>query len=181
MANTTFSKDFRGLTIDAMIGAPLVATARANSMMAREQVNFILEHCFTSDEQGYHPVMIRMSLTKNFVKNQKSDMDSVTGFFNLPLLTIIPISSLGVESLELDFLLEIKSHYTKKTNDKSEAVLSGVIGSGGKKADTGTQGNDDSSSANLSVNIKAGNLPLPVGITQLIDLYSKSIHAAEIK
>ncbi|MCA6414792.1 MAG: DUF2589 domain-containing protein, partial [Cytophagales bacterium] len=109
MANNSFSNEFQGINIDNMIGAPLVATARANSMMAREQANFILTHCFTNDEKGYHAVMIKMSLTKNYVKTKNTEIGSVTGYFDLPMLTIIPINSLGVESLELDFALEIKS------------------------------------------------------------------------
>ena len=81
MSNVSFAKDFQGITIENMIGAPLVAAARANAMIAREQVNFILDHCFTKDEEGYHPVIIRFSLTKNFVKNGKADMSSATVFF----------------------------------------------------------------------------------------------------
>lgn len=181
MTNTSFSSDFQGINIDNMIGAPLVATARANSMMAREQVNFLLNHCFSSDENGYHAVMIRMSMVKNFVKSGKTEVGSVTGYFDLPLLTIIPISSLGVESLDLDFSLEIKSHYTKNADDQSQAVLSGVIGSKSKKTSRGTEQADQSEDANLLVHIKAGNLPLPVGLTQIIDLYSKSVHPSEIK
>jgi hypothetical protein len=181
MANTSFSNHYQGINIDNMIGAPLVATARANSMMAREQVNFLLNHCFSSDENGYHAVMIRMSLVKNFVKNGKAEVGSVTGYFDLPLLTLIPISSLGVESLELDFALEIKSLYTKKANDESEAVLSGVIGSKSKKSTKGSEQPDQSEDSHLQVHIKAGNLPLPIGLTQIIDLYSKSVHPSEIK
>ena len=180
MNNVSFAKDFQGIAIENMIGAPLVAAARANAMMAREQVNFILDHCFANDEAGYHPVMIRFSLTKNFVKNRKADTSSVTGFFELPLLTIVPINSLGMESLELNFSLEIKSHHTKKVQDQSHAVLSGVIASREKRSEKG-QTSSETSGTHMDVTMKAGNLPLPVGITHIIDLYSKSIHPTDIK
>jgi hypothetical protein len=180
MANNSFSNEFQGINIDNMIGAPLVATARANSMMAREQANFILTHCFTNDEKGYHAVMIKMSLTKNYVKTKKTEIGSVTGYFDLPMLTIIPINSLGVESLELDFALEIKSHYARKEENERSAVLTGVIGSRKKSYPNAGAQDDQSEDAHLLVNIKAGSLPLPVGITHIIELYSKSIHPTEI-
>jgi hypothetical protein len=180
MNTVSFAKDFQGIAIENMIGAPLVAAARANAMMAREQVNFILDHCFANDEAGYHPVMIRLSLTKNYVKNGKADVGSVTGFFELPLLTIVPINSLGMESLELNFSLEIKSHHTKKVQDQSHAVLSGVIASREKRSEKG-QTSSGTSGPCVDVTMKAGNLPLPVGITHIIDLYSKSIHPTDIK
>jgi len=170
MNKVSFANNFHSVAIEDMIGAPLVSAARANAMMAREQVNFILDHCFLADEEGYHPVMIRFLFTKN----------SVTGVFELPLLTIVPINSLGVESLELNFSLEIKSHHTKKAEDHSHAVLSGVIASRERKSKT-RQTNCESGGACVEVMLKAGNLPLPVGLTNMIDLYSKSIYPTGIK
>lgn len=179
MSTVSFARDFQGMAIENMIGAPMVAAARANAMMAREQVNFILDHCFTSDEEGYHPVMIRLSFTKRYVKNEKAELSSVTGFFELPLLTIVPINSLGMETLELNFSLEIRSHHTRKVQDQSQAVLLGVIAGSKKKSKKAQPA--ATSSPNIEVTMKAGNLPLPAGITQMIDLYSKSIHATDIK
>ena len=82
-----------------------------------------------------------------------------------------------MESLELNFSLEIKSHHTKKVQDQSQAVLSGAIACRGKKSEKGRE----TSGTCMDVTMKAGNLPLPVGITHIIDLYSKSIHSTDIK
>jgi hypothetical protein len=98
----------------------------------------------------------------------------------LPLLTIVPINSLGIENLELNYGIEIKSHHTKKVQDQSHAVLSGVIASRGKKSGKGQPGSETGGS-HMNVTMKAGSLPLPVGIAHIIDLYSKSIHPTDIK
>jgi hypothetical protein len=82
--------------------------------------------------------------------------------------------------LELDFALEIKSHYARKEENERSAVLTGVIGSRKKSYPNAGAQDDQSEDAHLLVNIKAGSLPLPVGITHIIELYSKSIHPTEI-
>ena len=86
------------LSIDSLIGSPLVAASKANAEMMLGQTQFILRNCFNKKEgkkNSYDPVMIRMSLTRSIVDMNKlpSDKDYVTFQkinFEVPLFCLIP-------------------------------------------------------------------------------------------
>lgn len=215
--NVSLAKEFSGLPLEHLIGGPLIAAARANSMMAMEQAKFIMDYCFYQKEDGYHPIMISMTLTRSFIdtsdpagtktKDRNLPLKQLSTSFTLPLLTIIPISSLAVESMEVDFEMEVKAQHTvdsqrvtdyqSKSSDtpdnsgnmdsisqgQREAVLKGVISSDSQqKKSTDTKDHyDRSNSARLSINVKAGNLPLPIGLTTLLEVFSKSINPTNTK
>ena len=71
-----------------------------------------MDTCFTKEKEGegdkakitYKPVMIEMSLERGGIglDDQKvPSIDIVTTKFNLPLLIIIPLNSLGVDSVDI--------------------------------------------------------------------------------
>lgn len=182
--------------IDSLISAPLIAASNANSAMAREQAKFLMEFCFQKDGDSYTPVMIEMHLHQGVLEPGESKDDPhnirrISTTFQLPLITMIPINSLAVETVDVEFDLEISSQhqYDDEENDKkdTESKLHGS-GSGAKlrgKISYDSKENIHQSTSNkyrsqnsskLKVNIHAGQLPLPVGVNMMIDLYSKAVH-----
>lgn len=214
---TSLAKSFTGLPMDGLIGGPLIAAAKANSLMAIEQVKFLLKYCFSKEdnEEGYHPVMINMSLTRSYLSGSNSEgepnLEKVTTTFSLPLLTMIPINHLGVNSVEIDFDMEVKAQHQidsasnssligqralkgkRKSKPKgfdpssqkhgyNEVQLVGTVSYDTKEKQTKDSNDhyEKSNSARLSVSVKAGPLPLPVGVNAIIDVFSKSIHPVEV-
>lgn len=188
--------DYRSTDIAGVIGAPLVAAATANSMMAREQVKFLMDFCFQKTDNTYEPVMIRMSITRAVVEpttgsQTQPTISRIESTFEIPLLTIIPINSLAVESMEVDFMLDITGHIVSDSNESSRTgeddsnksvQLMGKVGrpaSALPLAGT-TEHYEQKSSASLKVHIKSGPLPLPVGITSILNLYVKNLQPVEI-
>jgi hypothetical protein len=173
------------VNIESMISAPLIAASKANADMVLGQAQFILRNCFNKNADGsYDPIMIKMSLTKSFIDTNKdeSDPDYFTVQkldFSLPILCIIPINSLVVDKVTVDFDMEITSASTweSKAEDgrvlKKPVQLSGKITSG--SSDNGKSQYKSQSSSRLKVNINAGPLPLPVGILAILDLYTKTM------
>jgi hypothetical protein len=183
--------------ISDLLSAPLVAAASANSFMIREQTRFLMDTCFISKGNNqYEPLMIEMSMSKSVIsenENHEMKIHEVVSTFKIPLLTLVPINSLVVDNVDIDFSLEIVS-YTgsqgnssdeneekEKTSDNmlergsrnNESVLSGKLSYDSK--DKGS--NRSHNASKLNVKIHAGTIPLPMGITTLIDLYVKSINA----
>jgi hypothetical protein len=177
------------ISIDAMISSPLVAASKANSEMMLGQTNFYLRNCFSkNDENGYDPIMIKMSLKRSIINNNKlpSDIEyfSIQKMdFEVPLFCLIPINSLAVDKITVDFEMEITSTTSwtisdediKKTGQRvinKQAQLNGKI-SGDSKQDSQYQRN---SSSKLKVQINASPLPLPLGMLTILELYSKNIN-----
>ncbi|WHT39081.1 DUF2589 domain-containing protein [Myroides sp. mNGS23_01] len=115
----SIAQQFTGLPMDALIGGPLNAAADANAKMAISQTKFILDTCFVrkgeENEVSYQPVLVKMELERTFVQEDET-IEKVTTTFNLPLLTIMPINSLGVDSVDVNFDMEVNSCYSEENS-----------------------------------------------------------------
>jgi hypothetical protein len=193
-----FSKQ---ISIESLISAPLVAASKANVVMVKGQTRFLLDYCFTqTGKDPYRPVMIEMVMTRGFVeedqpesgKEPEKKIRKVELAFSVPLLILVPINSLAVNKVSLEFDLEITAVNSWDYNVDSEPGSKNVINKGaqlyGKISydhDQNVKESDKSQykssmSSKLKVNIDAGPLPLPVGLLSIIDLYNKSIQPLPI-
>ena len=215
MANELLSmaQQFKGLPMDSLIGGPLNAAAKANAAMALTQTKFMLDTCFqkqgTAPNFNYVPIMIKMSLTRGVIQPQNPDpttgaipapkIEEVTTEFNLPLLTIIPLNSLGVDDVNVTFEMEVKSSFSEETSQASETAVSAeasfevkigwgpvsatVRGSASydhKDSSTHSTHYQKSNSAKYTVSVHAGQLPLPKGVNTIIEAFSQAIEPIEM-
>jgi hypothetical protein len=206
----SMSQQFSGLPMEDLIGGPLNAAAKANSAMALTQTRFLLDTCFGKKEevQGdvktttYNPVMIEMSLERGVLSKDKDGnliIEKVTTKFNLPLLTIIPLNSLAVDTVDVNFEMEVKSSYsetqdeTKETAAKGDASFETKVGWGplsvsikgsasysSKDSETHNTHYEKSNSAKYTVNVHAAQLPVPKGVNTIIEAFTQSIQPIEV-
>lgn len=209
------SQQFSGLPMEDLIGAPLNAAAKANAAMALTQTKFLLDTCFAKcgkDEispsgekitnYSYNPIMIEMSLERGVIAYDKEgvpSMDIITTKFNLPLLTIIPINSLGINSVDVGFEMEVKSSFSETEHQESqsetsaEASLEGKLGWGvlsvsvkgtasysSKDSATHDTHYEKSNSAKYTINVHAGQLPVPKGVNTIIEAFTQAIQPIEL-
>ncbi|WP_299265722.1 DUF2589 domain-containing protein [uncultured Psychrosphaera sp.] len=200
----SMAKQFSGLPMKELIGAPLVAATQANNMMAITQTKFLLETCFFLKKQGdkeiYKPIMINMTLTRQVINADGSAAESVETDFNLPLLTIIPLNSLAVDDINVSFEMEVKSSFTsdsssdasaenkdensisrKINNNNISAELSGSVAASESSNSSDKSSFKKSNSAKYEIKAHAGQIPLPVGVTTIIETFSKSMAPIHLK
>ena len=127
----TFKPQFGAeLNIESIIGAPLVAASKANVMMLTGQAQFLLDYCFTKEEGSdlRQPLMIEMVLSQPVVDHTKQPTDpgyiSINKMaFQVPLLCLLPLNSLAIDKINVDFDLEITSvgsyDYKSQTNPEN--------------------------------------------------------------
>lgn len=201
----SISQQFSGLPMDALIGGPLNAAADANAKMAVTQTKFLLDTCFQKEEKSdnYKPIMIKMELSRPVIKDTGADkspiIENAKVQFNLPLLTIVPLNSLGVDSVDIKFEMEVKSSFSEEQSSESKKEMKSA-GSFEAKAGWGpfsvtvkgsasydssesnkqSQHYQKSNSAKYQVGVHAGQLPLPTGVTTIIDAFSKSIQPIQL-
>lgn len=185
--------EFRGATIAELIGRPLVAIVKANEKMATEQVKLLMKICFWKDGDVYVPVMITMVIRRGVI-DPGDDKESVSirqieTTFQVPLITLIPISSLAVEEVDIEFDMDVHSHYEFNEDldrdlfgDASLSVtkpieLAGSISYESNKSES--EEADESRSASISISVTAGSLPLPLGVITILEAYSKSIYPSD--
>ncbi|MDE1146283.1 MAG: DUF2589 domain-containing protein [Azospirillaceae bacterium] len=202
----SMAEQFTGLPMQALIGGPLNAAAEANSMMAVTQTRFLLDTAFaretTSGVDTYKPIMIKMTLTRGVLvpvnPDQPPPLDviikEVTTTFDLPLLTILPLNSLAVDDVTINFDMEVKSSYSDVTSQKTEekvatagsfsakvgyGIFSAEISGSASYDRTSSSGRDThyekSNSARYGVSVHAGQLPLPEGVKTIITAFTNAI------
>jgi hypothetical protein len=204
------AQQFTGLPMDDLIGAPLLAAAKANGMMAVTQTKFLLDTCFSYDATtlSYAPVMVKMTLTRSaLVPGTASSTDPrpeptvlpVKTVFELPLLTVVPLNSLAVDNVDVTFDMEVKSSYSETSNDSTEESMAaessfsakvgyGIFSAqvkGNVSYDSTTKASreshyEKSNSAQYSVKVHAGQLPLPQGVTTIIQAFTNAITPVEL-
>lgn len=196
----SMAQEFSGLPMESLIGGPLNAAAKANAGMAMTQTKFLLDTCFTlSDSGNYSPIMIVMSLTRGVITpgtDDKTDatIQQMTTTFNLPLLTIVPLNSLAVESVDVTFEMEVKSSFSEEATETKEkevkaaasfeakagwgpfsVTIKGSASYDQKDSSTHSTHYQKSNSAKYTVSVHAGQLPLPKGVNTIIEAFTQSI------
>jgi hypothetical protein len=153
------------------------------------------------EHDEYAPIMIVMSLTRPVITPGTSGatpvapvISNITTQFNLPMLTIIPINSLAVETVDITFEMEVKSSFSEeesKTSEKqmkSEGSFEAKAGWGpfsvtvkgsasydSKDSSTHNTHYQKSNSAKYTVNVHAGQLPVPKGVNTIIEAFTQCI------
>ncbi len=193
MATKSIANQFSGLPMKALIGAPLKAATDANAMIAQSQTQFIINNCFEklSDEnENLRPIMVAFQLERQVLTPQGvPTKNPVKMDFSIPLMTLMPINSLAIETLKISFQMEVKSsrEFTRETSTerKQRASGSGLKNNykghdfdtelHGTLASKGKDSNHASAGANYEVNLTAGQLPLPMGVTAILDIFTKNL------
>lgn len=202
-ALVSMAQEFTGLPMDSLIGGPLNAAANANAAMALTQTKFLLDTCFTktgtAPSYAYSPIMVKMTLDRPVIVPPDTEggtptIKKIETAFNLPLLTIIPLNSLAVDSVDIIFEMEVKSSYldettkTRETDRKTNAnvdtklgwsflsvTLKASVSYDQKDSSTHNTHYEKSNSAKYTVNVHAGQLPMPKGVNTIIDVFTKAI------
>lgn len=179
MEGDTQTYKHHAISIEKLIAAPFIATANANTRMAREQAKFLIDSCFESDGDAFRPKMVNLSMTKSLPGAGNSEQESLN--FELPLITIIPFNSLCVTDMKMRFDLEILAYEQavpgtdEQGKNKDKCTLHGNVSNDSKESASAQRRRQ----SKMSVEINGGTIPLPVGLTTLIDLYSKNIKTSK--
>lgn len=206
MAETSSSiaQQFTGLPMSDLIGGPLMAVSEANGNMAKKQTQFLFDTCFkaSKDNDSVEPIMIKLNMTRAVLSFSDDGTTPSTSYFtttiDLPLLTVIPLNNLGVDSASVNFEMEVKSansediKETSKSSTEAKASITGKAGWGpfsvsisgnvsysSEDSRTHDTHYENSNTAKYSVSVHAGQLPMPRGVNTIIDAYSKSIQPVQ--
>ncbi|WP_255493512.1 DUF2589 domain-containing protein [Myroides sp. WP-1] len=181
------------LNIESIISAPLIALSKANSMMLNGQALSILNQYFiktkkkkkdysTSVQTIYRPKMINMILTSN--RKIDGEITSQEVIFQIPLISLVPLNTIALQKMRVIFNLDITSttSYINNTNDiiERKAQLNGKI-SNNSSENPMQENYTKASQRALKIDLKAGSLPLPLGILNILEVYSKNLQPLKMK
>ena len=165
---SNIANQFTGLPIENLIAAPLQAAAEGQKSLAATTAQFITE--VGMDSSGN---------TKS-VKFQYEDGSEQVAL-DVPLLSIINIPSLCVDSIDIEFDMEVSTQTASKSSTDSSAELTVKGGFGcwspqfhGKESHHYENSRKSDTSAKYSISVK-GKQEKPEGLMKVLDMLNNSI------
>ena len=184
--NISMAAEFQALPLESIIAAPLKGAIEAQALAAATTKAFI-ESMIDKDGK---PVAVQFKIARNIVDpSGTSSIEAAT--IDAPLLSIIPIPHLGIDSLTINFKYEIN---LAETNEKDSTwEVGGTAGTTGflsKLVNISLKGSVSSTSREQSVMNRSGMLemtvhasesPIPEGLAKILNLLASTIPAPVIK
>ena len=156
----------------------------------------------SGENTSLQPIMVTMQISRGVISQGEAaqgsapptNITNVTTSFDIPLLTLIPLNALGVTDVEVGFDMEVKSSYSDESTQESSSSshaegsfktklgagwwsveVKGSVSHDSSQSASHTTSYQKSNSAKYTVSVKAGQLPLPQGVTTIIQAYTNSI------
>lgn len=181
-----------GIPFSQIIGSPLKAAIEAQAMAAQTTWRFIQEVGLNTDRESGEKKAV--SVAFEFVQ------DGQEVRLNVPLLTIVPIPYIAINTIDIAFKAKINAE-SSSHNEASESSsadvsgkASGKIGFGvfsatfeasagysSKKDSKATQDSRYSVEYTLDIAVKAGQEGMPAGLARVLDILNNCIAVSNPK
>jgi hypothetical protein len=173
--STNLVGELNNIDFKKMIGGPLQAAVDAQVASSLATVDFINAVGFTTIDSVRQLVMVDFSHTRE--DNKDKDGKPIVTTIKVPLLAMLPIPSLRIEHVIIDFNVKLNSVETSNvsTDLKVDASVSGgwgrvnfkVSASYQRKATTGVEVKKEYA---LNVNVKAVQDEIPGGLEKILNM-----------
>lgn len=200
------SDQFQGLSMDNLIGGPLIAACDSQVKLARATADFIKVIGFLppdSAEAAKDPNAVGDTRTASFKFKRPVELPAPAGSqaaptiseeeveLDVPLLAIVNVPNLSITSVDVTFDMEVKSSFSTTAGAETEASTSAEAGGGwgpfsakvtvqGKvSAHTETTRKSDNS-AKYHIAVHAEDRGMPEGLARVMDILQTSIAPRQI-
>ena len=189
--STVATSALQSLPFGTIIGGPLQACVEAQTNAAQATWKFIQEVGLTKDENGAaRATYVSFSYRKN---GREATM-------NIPLLTIVPIPFIAIDTVNISFKANLKSvdsevRKEKDTSTDNTAGFSTYRGLGNycasrhrsvmygsvsnKKDSVATQKSTYSVEATIDINVVAHQESMPAGLSKVLEMLNQAIFLKE--
>lgn len=180
----------QALPFGNIIGGPLKACIEAQAMAAKTSWNFIQEVGLNTDPETGEKKTVNVSF--QFIK------DGRAARLNVPLLTIVPIPYIAIQTIDIAFKANINaSASSSSVENESASVDAGAAGStslnlglfrvnadfhanySSKKDSTATKDSKYSVEYTMDVAVKAGQDSMPAGLAKVLELLGNSLDVCD--
>jgi hypothetical protein len=175
--------NFKGLPMSELIGAPLAAACDAQKNLAKAQYEFIKDIAFTDDE-GTKTRLVEFDLQRP--TETPEGITVIDTHVQAPFLGLVPIPSLLVEDVNIEFQMEVSATESTKDTSSSEASIKAEASYNGwfVKAKVEVQGKVSSSrentrstnqTAKYQVRVVARQQQATEGLSRLMDVMAQCV------
>ena len=163
--------EFQALPLEFMVAAPLIAAVKAQALAAQATMEFI---------KGFKDANVSFSVART-----KEDNNSEKVTLDVPLLSIVPVPHLQIDSLSVDFKFEISQTFTdRNTREKgveTEVATGGALSpwiKGSLRGNISSKSSEESTmnrSGQLEISLRASEAPIPEGLSRILNILAKTV------
>ncbi|MDR2784900.1 MAG: DUF2589 domain-containing protein [Treponema sp.] len=175
--------NFKGLPMSELIGAPLAAACDAQKNLAKAQYEFIKDIAF-SDDEGTKTRVVEFDLQRP--TETPDGVTVIDTHVQAPFLGLVPIPSLLVEDVNIEFQMEVSAteSTTSKTSAEASTKAEGSYGLWFAKVKVEVQGKVSSSrentrstnqTAKYQVRVVARQQQPTEGLSRLMDVMAQCV------
>jgi len=197
---------FVGLPIETLILDPILACAKGQAALAQTTLDFVEQLAFEPSEEGDNDRKAKVLNIKldRLANNPEGTLQNIEQKVQMPLLPLVTIPNFSLDTMEIDFMMEVKTSQTDNesntSTDTSETAASveaeGKAGWGfwsasvKASASTKTSGTVSSSkdtqrtsdqSAKYQINVKAKQNEPAEGMSKFTQILSSMIEPIDVK
>lgn len=184
--DTPVADKFKGLPMRDLIGGPLLAAAEAQQNLAGIAWDFYQKIAFESDDNKKNTTRV-VEFTVNRPVEQNGKMEMVPQSVQAPFIGLVPIPSLLIDRIDIDFQMEVTDTNVDKNSSSSEAStkisggwwvtkaeVSGKVTSARENTRTTNQ------TAKYQVHVTASQQPQTEGLSKLMDIMASCIEPVPV-
>jgi len=172
----SLSDEFKGLPIEDLIGAPLVAAANAQGKLAAMTADFIKNVGVKTDGT--------VSMVEFKYKTTDAEGVKVDNVVDVPLLSIVNVPALAVKRAEVAFTMEVKQQSAEKSVKEASSSVEAnykafwspfsakITGTVATKSEN-TRSSDKT--AKYDIKIEARDDGMPEGLAKVLDILAANI------
>ena len=181
----------QAIPFSTMIGGPLKACIEAQAMAAKTSWDFIKEVGLNTDEKGQ-----KSAIMVTFSFNRGGRMVQL----NVPLLTIVPIPYIAINTVDINFKASISASSSTMTETSEHTEYGGEVDAKAKldlglfsleanlKANYSTKKDSKATAeskysveSTIDVAVKAGQESMPAGMAKVLELLGNSLDVVDTK
>ena len=175
----SIASSFSSLPMRELIANPFKAACESQVLLADEFLNYVDLLGFNDDGSTR---ILEFKLDQSVTDGTTGAVSTMPINVKAPLLGLVPIPSLLIAEVTVDFTMEVKTSDTTTTNNSREASLAvsgSVFGASVafkasvKSSEERTRSSDQS--ATYTVNVKATQQPPAEGMSKLMDIIASCI------
>lgn len=188
--STDIVANFKGLPMDTLIAAPLIATAEAQQKLTATAWDFYQNVAFEHDNNGNNTNKARVVEFEIQRPVQQNDgtMTTMPQKVSAPFVGLVPIPSLLVDHVDVDFQMEVTDTQVTKQETKADAdvkasakwflfkaELNGKVSTSRENTRTTNQ------TAKYQVHVSASQQPPTEGLSKLMDIMANCVEPLDCK
>lgn len=181
---------FRGLPMSELIGAPLFAAAEAQERLAGIAWDFYQKIAFTAGQDGKptaSPRLLEFSIERPVMQDGQPTT-TIKQKVSAPFIGLVPIPSLLIDKVDVDFQMEVTDTNVSKSNTETETTASasakwfGISASMSGKVSTSRENTRTSNqTAKYQVHVTASQQRPTEGLSKLMDIMASCIEPIDDK